>query len=244
MSLKLSNREESRLGDVADRVYTSGMAHLCTIIGCGPTMGDAIARVFAGAGFDLALVSRTRDVTEPLARELSTPRRNVLAITGDATDAASLERAFHEIRSSAGDTRVLVYNVATMVKTPPSELTPEEVVQTLPALFFGALRSTREVLPAMRDAGEGTLLYTGGGFGIVPATFTASHSVGKAALRNWVFNLHEELKPEGIHAATVTITRPVGDGGTYDRAAIARHYLELHEQPLGRWDREIIHREL
>lgn len=230
------------LCDIVVPLYNRRM--LCTIIGCGPRMGDALARIFVEAGFDLALVSRTDGFTEPLARELAKSGRRIVVANGDATEEDSIAQAFNKIRSTAGDTEILIYNVATMVKTPPSELTPKEVVQTLPAMFFGALLSTREVLPAMHAAGKGTLLYTGGGFGIVPATFTASHSVGKAALRNWVFNLHEELKPEGIHAATVTITRPVGDGGPYDRRAIARHYLELHEQPLGRWDREIIHKEL
>jgi hypothetical protein len=141
------------------------MSSLCTILGCGPKIGSAIARVVADAGSDLALL-------------------------------------------------------------------------------YGSLYATVEALPSMREAGRGALLYTGGGFGIMPATFTASHSIGKAALRNWVRNLHAELAPDGIHAATVTITRPVGDGGEYDRETIARHYLDLHRQPVGSWEGEIIHKEL
>lgn len=219
------------------------MSKLCTIVGCGPAMGSAIAQVFAKEGFDLALLARSRTTTEPIALRLGTTT-SVTLIEGDVTDRESLTRAFSEIRERAGETSVLVYNVATMVKTPPSEVTAEEIVETLPAMLFGAIWSTQEVLSTMRARGSGTLLYTGGGFGIVPAPFTASHSIGKAALRNWVFNLHEELAPEGIHAATVTITRPVGDGGVYDRATIARHYLALHRQPAGRWDREVIHKEL
>lgn len=207
-------------------------------------MGSAIAKTFAEAGFNLALLSRTRTITQPLAQDLSATDATVTVVEGDVTDRKSLSSAFSTIRDRAGETDVLIYNVATMVKTPPSEVTAEEILETLPAMFFGAIWSTAEVLPSMRSRGSGTLLYTGGGFGIVPAQFAASHSIGKAALRNWVFNLHEELKPEGIHAATVTITRPVGDGGIYDRVAIARHYVDLHKQPRGGWDREIIHKEL
>ena len=143
-----------------------------------------------------------------------------------------------------GTPDVLIYNVAAMVKTPPSALDSDEVLRTLPALFFGALYATEAVLAGMRRRGSGTLLYTGGGFGILPARFTASHSVGKAALRNWVHNLHMELRDEGIHAATVTITRPVTPDSDYDGAAIAEHYLTLHRQAPSAWEWEIIHKEL
>lgn len=179
------------------------------------------------------------------AQDVGAPE--VVSVTADVTERDSLAGAINGVMERSGVPDVLIYNVATMVKTPPSELTAQEVIDTLPAMFFGALYATEAVLPAMRRRGSGTLLYTGGGFGILPATFTASHSVGKAALRNWVHNLHQELTPEGINVATVTITRPVTDGGTYDGATIARHYLDLHRQtgttPENRqW--EVIHKEL
>jgi short-subunit dehydrogenase len=222
---------------------------LVVVAGCGSVMGSAVARTFAGEGHPLALIARNRGHLEKIAGEIvgepgpSGPAA-VEVYTGDITDPDVVKGVFADIRKRQGDPAVLVYNLATMVKTPPSELTAKEMEDTLPAMFFGALYTTSEVLPAMKDAGRGTLLYTGGGFGILPARFSASHSVGKAALRNWVQNLHGELEPLGIHAATVTITRPVSDGGAYDRAAIAAHYLDLHRQPRGAWDWEIIHREL
>lgn len=209
-------------------------------------MGRHIAHVFAEAGYDLALVARSADTVSSVADEVKgvAPTADVRTYTADVTHPDRVQTLFQRIRNDRGVPNVLVYNVATMVKTPPSALTAQEILDTLPAMFFGALYTTAEVVPAMRERGSGTLLYTGGGFGILPAQFTASHSVGKAALRNWVQNLHEELKPEGIHAATVTITRPVTDGGTYDGRTIAGHYLALHRQAPDEWEWEIIHQEL
>ncbi|MFP4153053.1 MAG: SDR family NAD(P)-dependent oxidoreductase [Alkalispirochaeta sp.] len=222
------------------------MGTLVVIAGCGSTMGRNIAHVFAGAGFDLALIARSEEPLRAIADEVAVGGYDgtVEYYPGDVTQPDTTADLFGRIRSHQGDPGILVYNVATMVKTPPSALTAQEILDTLPAMFLGALYTTTEVLPAMRRAGEGTLLYTGGGFGILPATFTASHSLGKAALRNWVHNLHQELKPEGIHAATVTITRPVTNGGPYDGRTIAGHYLSLHRQPRDRWEWEVIHREL
>jgi short-subunit dehydrogenase len=222
------------------------MGKLVVIAGCGSTMGRNIAHVFAEEGYDLALVARSEEPLRSIAGEVAERGHGgaVEYYQGDLTHPDTTADVFGRIRLQQGDPGVLVYNIATMVKTPPSALTAQEVLDTLPAMLLGALYATTEVLTAMRRNGEGTLLYTGGGFGILPATFSASHSLGKAALRNWVQNLHHELKPEGIHAATVTITRPVTEGGPYDGRTIARHYLELHRQPRDRWEWEVIHREL
>jgi short-subunit dehydrogenase len=212
-------------------------------------MGRHIALAFADAGFDLALIARTPTGLEEIAAEArSRGAGTVAVVTADATDEESLSDALNGIERELATPTVAIYNVATMVRTAPSALGADEIITTLPAMFFGALHMTAAVLPGMRRRGSGTLLYTGGGFGILPAQFTASHSVGKAALRNWVQNLHEELKDEGINAATVTITRPVTEGGLYDGATIAGHYLTLHRQAAefspDQWDWEIIHKEL
>lgn len=221
------------------------MAELCIIAGCGPTMGRHIALTFAREGFDLAVMARSEENLRSIAEEArSAGAGTVTLVPVDATDREALNDAVAAIESQNGAPAVAIYNVATMVKTPPSQLTAAEVTETLPAMFFGALHLTEAVLPGMRRRGSGTLIYTGGGFGVLPAQFTASHSLGKAALRNWVQNLAVELKPQGIHAATVTITRPVTEGGVYDGATIARHYLDLHRQPRDSWDWEIIHQEL
>ena len=212
-------------------------------------MGRHIALTFAAEGFDLALIARSENPLNSIAEEAKQAGSGtVITATADVTDEESIRSALEAIQDQMGVPTVTIYNVATMVQTPPSELTAQEVIETLPAMFFGALYATAAVLPGMRTRGSGTLLYTGGGFGILPATFTASHSVGKAALRNWVQNLHAELTPEGINVATVTITRPVTEGGTYDGATITQHYLDFHrqatERPSDEWEWEVIHQEL
>jgi hypothetical protein len=53
-----------------------------------------------------------------------------------------------------------------------------------------------------------------------------------AALRNWAHALHVELRPEGVHAATVTIASGVvPGGGEADPDAIGARYYRLHQEP-------------
>jgi len=217
---------------------------ICAIVGVGATMGREIAKAFAKEGYDLALIARDADHLGPYVEEVTGLGQKATAVSADVTREDDVKKAFDQIKSEMGDPEVLVYNVATMVKTPPSELTAQEVIDTLPAMFFGAIYSVKQVLPAMKKNGRGTILTTGGGFGILPATFSASHSIGKAALRNYTQNLHQELSESGIHVATVTITRPVQAGTEYDGEMIAGLYVKLHRQPRGSWDWEIIHKEL
>jgi short-subunit dehydrogenase len=217
---------------------------LCAIAGVGSGMGQAIARAFAKEGYNLALISRNPINMEPYKKQVEEVGRRATLHRGDVTDKGTMLSAFKEILEQAGLPDVVVYNVATMTMEKPSELTGQILIDTLPLNMFGALNTTASILPAMRKRGSGTLLFTGGGFAIEPSIERTSHSVGKAALRNWVYALHKELSPEQIHAATVTITRPIEAGTAYDPDLIAGLYVELTNQDPPNWAWEIIHKEL
>lgn len=219
----------------------------CVIVGTGQVMGKAIARAFGREGYQLALVARSSKNLEAIVGELSAGALSAGAIrayTADVGDPKSVEAAFASIKRDGGAPDVVVYNVAVLVPTPPSEMKSAEILDTLPANLLGAVECVRAVLPEMRKRGRGVIIFTGGGFGIHPSTYSASHSIGKAALRNYAQNLHQELSQEGVHVATVTITRPVKPDTDYDPDEIARHYVRLAHQKPGAWEWEIIHKEL
>ena len=203
-------------------------------------MGRAIAKAFAGEGFSVVLMARDRDTLDQRASGLRDAGAEVHTEIMDTTDRSSVEGAFARVRDTVGDVDVLVYNPAVLIPEAPSELEPASLTETLGIMLFGAMHCVRTVLPRMRDRGNGTILFTGGGFAIDPSTRYASHSVGKAALRNYAHALFLELKDEGIHAATVTITRPVEEEGDHTPESIASRYVALHKQAPSEWDWEII----
>ncbi len=217
---------------------------LCAIAGVGSGMGQALARTFARSGYNLALISRNPANMEPYKKQVEEAGRKATLHQADVTMPETMQAAFEQIIIQAGLPEVVIYNVATMTMEKPSELTGEAIIDTLPLNFFGALNTTAANLPKMRKRGSGVLLFTGGGFAIEPSVERTTHSVGKAALRNWVHALHKELAPEGIHVATVTITRPIEAGTTYDPDLIAANYVKLAEQEPAAWQWEIIHKEL
>ena len=89
------------------------------------------------------------------------------------------------------------------------------------------------VLPAMRDAGSGTLLFTTGAGSINPSPMLGNINPAQAALRNWAINLHNELAGTGVYVGHVAIGVWIGDGApegvpTATADQIAPMYWDLY----------------
>jgi short-subunit dehydrogenase len=214
----------------------------CLIIGAGKTMGTKIAHAFGAEGFSIGLVAREKSHLDELAGSVGERAPSVATFTADVTKDESVNALGGAVEKELGTPDVVIYNPAVIESVKPSEMEHDSLINSLEVNFFGAMRCVHVFLPGLRSRGSGTLLFTGGGFGIDPAIEFATHSIGKAALRNYAHGLFKELGPEGIHAATVTITAPVREGTEFDGDVIAAHYVALHRQsPEGRqW--EIVHK--
>ncbi|MEV4016079.1 SDR family NAD(P)-dependent oxidoreductase [Nonomuraea angiospora] len=117
--------------------------------------------------------------------------------------------------------------------TTPSETEPSQVQHEMEFQLYGAIAATKAVLPAMREAGAGTLLYTTGAGSIDPVPQVGNVNAAAAALRNWAINLHKELTGTGIQAAHVGIDVSIGMSvipgfPTAQPEEISPVYWELH----------------
>ena len=215
---------------------------VCAIVGVGPGVGLAVAKRFAREGFDLALIARRPDALGDYIKELTeaAPALKVRGFPADAGDAATLSTALQNVILELGKVDVLVYNAAVLKPGNPATLVPEEVNQDFAVNVTGALVAAQAVLPAMQAMKSGTILFTGGGLALNPYPMYASLSIGKAGVRSLTFTLADELKPQGIHVATVTIAGFVKPGTRFDPDAIADVYWDLHSQPRENWEREFV----
>ncbi len=92
---------------------------------------------------------------------------------------------------------------------------------------IGAIVVAQSAAPAMRAAGFGTIIVTGGGFADHPIPALATISLGKAALRSAATMLGDDLRPDGIRVATLTIAGQIVAGTSFDPARIAERYWEV-----------------
>jgi NAD(P)-dependent dehydrogenase (short-subunit alcohol dehydrogenase family) len=207
------------------------------IVGAGPGMGLAIARTFGARGFDVALIARNRGKLDDLVAALAEQGIKSAAFPADVLDHDQLAQALADAAAHFGGIDVLEYSpagrLATTVVTTPSAAAPADVQEQMDAQLYGALAATRAVLPAMREAGAGTLLYTTGAGSVSPLPMLGNINAAAAALRNWAVNLHGELAGTGIQAAHVAIGVWIGDHGpqgapTATADQIAPVYWDLH----------------
>ena len=215
----------------------------CVIAGVGPQLGMAIAHRFAREGFRIGLVARRADVLRGYVEELRANGDTAVAYPADLGDLEAIPGLFARIAAEIGSPDVLVYNASAYTYGAPSQLTNGQLLGDLSVSVVGALACAREVVPAMRERGEGTIILTGGGFALNTYAPMASLGIGKAALRSLALNLGAELEPQGIHAATVTILGEVREGTLFDADRIAEAYWQLHAQPSGGWSRELLYNE-
>ena len=210
------------------------------VIGMGPGVSAAVARRFGREGFAVGAVARS---AEKLEQQLATLRDAGVRAAGaaaDAGDIVSLRAALARLQAELGDPDVLVYNAAGVTYRPLAQVDAEQFAADLSVSIVGAFAAAQQVLPAMRARRSGSVLLTGGGFAFEPMPVLASLGVGKAAIRNLAFSLHADLSDTGVHAATVTICGTVAPGTPFDPDRIAEAFWQLHAQPVGGFEREVV----
>ena len=216
---------------------------VCLITGVGPGTGSALVRAFAGAGYRVAMLARSRERLEALAFDM--PEAH--AFPCDVSDTDALARTVAEITATLGAPRVVVHNAvggafADFLQADPAVLERNFQVNVM-ALFHLARLTT----PAMIAAGEGALICTGNTSAYRGKANFAAFAPTKAAQRVLMESIARRIGPEGVHAAYVAVDAVIDVPWT--RAAmkdkpddffckpddIAAECLRIARQPKSAW---------
>ncbi len=208
----------------------------------GQGNGMGIARRFGREGFVIAMVARSDDKLRQYQKKLQKEDIESYYYLADVAKPQEIQDSLAYIHESLGPTKVLVYNPAAAREMDLLQVSEEELTADLQINVIGAVTVVQTVKSVMEKAGGGKILITGGGFALEPTPAYASLALGKAALRNLTFSLHQQLKPFNIHVATVTICGHIGgEDEKYTTAAIAEQYWALYQQEAGEQQSEIIY---
>jgi NAD(P)-dependent dehydrogenase (short-subunit alcohol dehydrogenase family) len=221
------------------------------ILGVGPGLGAAVARRFAHEGFAVALMARREESVAGVREQIEGAGGTALPLSADATDPASVTAAFGVVRDNLGDPEVFVYNAGAFQMGGILDLSPEKFDECFKANCAGAFYAAQQVLPAMVEAGRGTVLLTGATAALRGSARFSALAVGKFGLRALAGSMAREFGPQGIHVAHVVIdgqidtprlreTSPDREDHTMlSPDAIAETYWQLHSQDSTAWTLEL-----
>jgi NAD(P)-dependent dehydrogenase (short-subunit alcohol dehydrogenase family) len=219
------------------------VSQVCLVIGAGPGIGSAVGMAFAKEGYGVALASRNPAKLQSHCDDIRhATGRAARPYTVDAGDEQSLRRLFDAVTVELGAPEVVVYNAASAHKGRPTAVSAQQWLDDYKVNVVGALVSAQLAARTMREAGHGSILFTGGGFAHEPSAPYSSLSSDKAALRNLTQTLAQELGGYGIHVATVTVYGFLQVGTHFDPARIAAAYVKLHHQSRGRFEIEVVYK--
>ena len=224
-------------------------------------VGGAISQKFAQEGFLVVLTTRTAPNAAPLEAAIREQGGDAMIVELDLASRDSISDAFAQIREEAGDPNVLVYNAGYLEgrDLPPEqellEHIPYEIFETAQHIASsGPFLVAQEVLPAMRERGEGSILISNNSSSLRGKKRYTGQSLyyPRVMMRTLAQALTEEYSEYGVHVANVVIDGTIDSPGTratprsqqhpellINPEKIADAFYYLHTQDKSCWTHEL-----
>jgi short-subunit dehydrogenase len=155
----------------------------------------------------VALISRSQSKLDALAAELTSDGVTARGYAADILQPEALEAALARAAAELGPITALQYSPLPSrdYLKPVLDLTPELALEALGFSALGLIHAVRAVLPAMREAGSGSVILINGGTSVKARAGFAGTSVAFPAESAYGEMLHEALEDEGIHVSQLVI---------------------------------------
>lgn len=200
------------------------------IVGVGPGMGQALALVYARAGYDLTLVARREASLTPVVAQVQAAGRLAWPVVADASDAEQIDAAV--TRASENGPISLLHHNASAHPGSLLQTDPQSITEALSTSFTAAVVAVQAALPDLA-ATSGTVAWTGGGIALNPRAEFGVLAAGKAALRAAGLALAPELAEHGVRLRMLTVNGFIRPGGRFDPDRIAAAFMAHLQDPVG-----------
>ena len=178
------------------------------ITGGSQGIGRAIARKFAGAGANVAIVARNQGGLDEARAEIAAGTNGkVVAISADVGTADGCRKAYQTAEKSLGQIDVLVNNAGTSQRGPFEEVSDELWQNDIDLKLFAAIRLCRQAFPGMKSRRWGRVINVLNIGAKAPAATSAPTSVTRAAGMALTKVLAGEGAPHNVLVNAVLIGR-------------------------------------
>lgn len=130
------------------------------VTGAGSGLGKAAALRLAREGASVAILSRTAEEVDTVARQITALGRNTLPLYADISDTADMQSAFDQITETMGRLDVVFANAGVNgIWAPIDEMAPEDWDTTQAINLRGTFLTVHHAIPLMRENG-GSIVIT------------------------------------------------------------------------------------
>ncbi|MGN6185042.1 MAG: SDR family NAD(P)-dependent oxidoreductase [Thermoanaerobaculia bacterium] len=174
------------------------------VTGASSGIGRATAELLAQRGARVAICARSADVLHDIA---SRHGDRMIAVTGDVSDLAVVERLFSMTESRFGKCSILVNNAGMIDVAPLVDTTLEQWQRMFDVNVHAIFLACRRSLPSMLERGEGAIVNVASISGIVgPEKFPGfvSYCASKGAVISLTESLAVEVKSRGVRVNSVS----------------------------------------
>jgi 3-dehydrosphinganine reductase len=169
------------------------------VTGGSDGLGLAFAELIASKGAHVTVLARNASKLAQAKNAIEKKRlklsQKIVTIVCDVSDEASVEKAM----TAAGQVDVLVANAGLSIPKLFVDQSGSETRQMMNVNFFGAENAARSVLPAMRKAKSGRVVFVASAMSLTAFAGYAGYCASKWALRGFAECLQSELAPVGVN---------------------------------------------
>lgn len=186
----------------------SASGGVALIVGGGPGLSAACARLFSKENFRVAIASRNPEKADQqkLARDFG-----VRSYSCDVADASAVRLLFEAVtRDLGGFPELVVFNASAAARGPIQDIDAAKVKDGLLVTAYGGFNVAQQAALGMVPRGSGSILFTGASASYKGYANSSSFAMGKFGLRGLAESLARELAPKGIHVAHFPIDGGIG----------------------------------
>lgn len=173
------------------------------VTGGGQGIGKAIALQFAKEGAMVTVMARRAEPIEEVVAQIQAQGGEGLALAGDVTRAADIDRVVSQTVEKFGKLDILV-NVAGVLITADLESTTEEVWDTtMNVNLKGTFMAIRRAVPEMLKQGKGKIVNVASIAGEIGFPDAVAYCATKAGIQGLTKALAMELAGKGINVNAI-----------------------------------------
>ncbi len=174
------------------------------ITGGSRGLGLALAEEFARHGCRLILAARDEAELQRAREQVQKSGATVHTIVCDISQPDQVLHMVDEATRHFGRIDILVNNAGAISVGPLESQTIEDFQQAMDIMFWGTVRSTLAILPAMMERRSGRIVNIASFGGKVSIPHLLPYGCAKFAVTGFSEGLHAEVKKFGVHVLTVS----------------------------------------